>query len=108
MTFRIDNPLSEEQWQAIDNAALRILQKTGIIVPHDRVVELLSRQGGISGDGTTVRFDSKLVRENMQAMKGCEEYDTHLITGAYSHNFMDPDTCEVRSASLEDLVQSTR
>ena len=108
MRFEIKDPLSEAQWKSIEKSALAILEKTGLSVEHDGVLEVLSRKKGLRVEGRRVRFEPRLVREESKAVKGSRGYDTRLIGGAYCHNYMEADTGETRPATLKDLVRSVR
>jgi trimethylamine--corrinoid protein Co-methyltransferase len=108
MSFEIKNPLSEEQWQSIDQAALEILRRTGLKVAHDGVLGALRGQKGLRIDGSRVFLEPALVREQTKAVRGTEDYDTRLISGAYCHNYLDPGSLQPRPAKLEDLVRSVR
>jgi trimethylamine---corrinoid protein Co-methyltransferase len=108
MAFELKNPLSEEQWQSVERAAFKILKTTGMLVPHDPTLDALSGKKGITIDGQKVRFDADSLNDTIRTVKGTEAYDTEVIVGAYSHDFLDPDTNEVRTATLKDLVFSCR
>ena len=108
MRFELANPLSEAQWKSVEKAALQILEKTGMAVRHGEALRALSGISGVRVDGENVRFDPKLVKEQSRSVKGTNEYDTHLITGAYCHNYLDPATGQARKATLADLISSAR
>lgn len=108
MQFELKNPLSEAQWQSVEKAALKILKNTGLKVAHAEALEKLGAQKGLSVNGSIVRFDPEIVLEQSRAVQGTQDYDTRIMSGAYSHNYMDPFTGEIRLATLKDLVASVR
>jgi trimethylamine:corrinoid methyltransferase-like protein len=108
MQFELKNPLSEAHWQAVEQAALKILANTGLKVAHAAVLESLAGRQGLHVSGSLVRFEPALVLEQVRGVRGTEDYDTHLMSGAYSHNYMDPFTGVTRPATLADLVTSVR
>ena len=107
-SFTLAPVLSEKQLDAVDNAALDILEKVGLLVPHAEVLDELRSKPGVRIDGETVRLDRSLVRETIENTTGSGQYDTHEIAGAYSHYYLDPDTNEVRLATLDDLIKSIK
>ena len=108
MLFQMKDPLSETQWESIDRAAFDILENTGIQLDHGEVVEALGARKGVRVDGKRVRIERRLVQENIQGVKGCTEYDTPALVGAYCHNFIEADDLSVRPSTLNDLVTSLR
>ena len=109
MRFEMKDPLGEGQWEAIEGAAYEIIERTGFEVEHGEVREALSGKRGVRVEGNRVLVEREVVREGIRGMKGCEEaYDTPLVVGAYSHNFMEVETLAVRRATLADLVKSLR
>ena len=106
--WTLDDPLTEDQWQAIEDAALRILEKTGMLAPHGEAQAALAGKPGIRLDGEIVRLDPQLVREHGRSVRGTTTYDTRIITGAYCHHYMDPDSGQVRPPTVDDLVTSVR
>ena len=108
MQFEINSPLSEAQWQAVDEAGLAILERTGLRVEHDEILAVLSEHGGVNVDGDRVRLEPELVRQQAAAVQGTQAYDAPVMAGAYSHNYMEPDTGTIRTSTLEDLVLSIR
>ena len=108
MWLEIRDPLREENWQEVEKAALRILEKTGMLVGHAEVLSALAGRGGVHVAGQIVRLEPKLVREHLGAFRGTTDYDTHMISGAYSHQYLDPETNETRRPTLNDLIKSVR
>ena len=108
MHFEITSPLSEDQWQAVDNAGLAILEKTGLLVEHDEILDVLRQINGVRVDGARVRLAPELVREQVRSVQGTKAYDAHIMAGAYSHNYLEPDTGTIRPSTLDDLVVSLR
>jgi trimethylamine---corrinoid protein Co-methyltransferase len=106
--FQITPPLTETQLEKIDNAALDILNRIGVQVPHGPIRELLNGRPGIKVDGDIVRYEPALVREQIKGIRGYGGYDTHIIAGAYSANYLDPLTDHVRPPTVQDLVTSIR
>src|SRR3990172_8918668 len=108
MRFEVKNPLSEQQWQSIEEAALRILAKTGLKVTHAEILDLLSRKKGVSIDGAIVRLEPTVVLDLAKTVKGTSDYDARVMAGAYCHNYMPADSMEFRPSTLADLVRSVK
>ena len=108
MPFQINDPLSAEQWRAVEDAAFQILESTGMTVPYGPALDTLRSRPGFRVDGDRIRLDRSCVREASHAVRGSSAYDTPLISGAYSHHYLDPKTGKVRSPTLDDLVLSVR
>jgi trimethylamine--corrinoid protein Co-methyltransferase len=108
MNFQIQDPLSPEQWNRINDAALHILHNVGLQVRHAPTLDVLRSKKGVHIDGELVRFDPAVVQEEIQGIGGSGDYDTSVIAGAYSHLFMDPHNDEIRTPKMEDLVRCIR
>ena len=109
--FRLAPILTEEQLEAIDKAALKILKEIGVAVPHSETLEVLRSKEGVEVDGEIVRFDPSVVKENsknVDALKMGPDCITPEIAGAYSLNYLDPGADKPRSANREDLVRSIK
>lgn len=105
MGFEIRDQLGEAQWKSIESAALQILEKTGLAVEHDEVLCVLGGKAGVRVDRQRVRLDPKLVHEQASSVRGTQDYDTHLICGAYCHNYLDPDTGETRALIADRIAK---
>ena len=92
MRFELKPVLTDEQWNAVDKTALDILEKVGIQVPHSVILEELRGKKGVQINGEIVRYDRSLVQDQIRIIWGCSGYDTHVMGGAYSHNYLDPQT----------------
>ena len=108
MRFEMRKPLTEKQCQSIEIAALKILEKVGLEISHAETLQALEGKPGIRLDGRRVRLDPQFVLEQAKAVKGTSIYEPGLISGGYAHNFLDPETGEVRPPTLGDLVKSVR
>lgn len=106
MHFKITSALADEQLDFIDNSAFKILENVGMAISHPEILEMLKGVAGVHVNGEIVRFEKELVKHHIENVKGCEEYDAHLITGGYSHLLMDPATNEIRSPNTEDLIRT--
>ena len=95
-SLRLQSVLAEEELEAIDSAAIKILKDVGVSVPHSEVLDALSRHSGIEVNGEIVRFEPSLVIKNIQDTEGCKEYFTPVIAGAYCPNYLDADTDKPR------------
>ncbi len=100
--------LTEEQLVRIEKAGLEILERTGMLVPHGQAREILSQKMGVEVDGEVVRLSPEVVKEQTKGIRACEGYDSHTIAGAYSHNYLDADTGEMRQPTCDDLIRSIR
>ena len=108
MLFQMKDPLNETQWESIDRAVFDILENTGIQIDHGEVIQALGSKKGVRIRGKRVRLERRLVQENIQGVKGCTEYDTPALVGAYCHNFIETDNLSVRPSTFNDLVTSLR
>ncbi|MFH0795685.1 MAG: trimethylamine methyltransferase family protein [Candidatus Omnitrophota bacterium] len=106
MRFRITSALADEQLDFIDNSAFKILENVGMAISHPEILEMLKGAAGVHVNGEIVRFEKAVVKHHIENVKGCEEYDTHLITGGYSHILLDSATNETRSPNTEDLIRT--
>ncbi len=107
-SFEITPPLTETQLQKIDKTALDILDQIGVMIPHAPMRELLQGRPGITVNGDIVRYEPAVVKDQIKGIQGCGGYDTHIIAGAYSPNFLDPSTDQVRPPTVQDLITSIR
>ena len=104
-SLRLQSVLAEEELARIDGAAIKILESVGVSVPHSQVRDVLGGCSGVEVNGEIVRFEPSLVRDQIQDTKGCEEYFTPVIAGAYSPNYLDPQTDKLRYATKDDLIK---
>lgn len=108
MQYGLKSMISEEQFNKIEDAAYKILETIGMKVPHGEMLSLLSGCRGVSVNGENVRFERAAVKELIRNVKGCSDYDTHIVAGAYSHNYHDPSTDEIRPSTEHDLIRSIK
>ena len=117
--FRI---LSNSQMDAIHDASMRILARTGVRVYSDEAVELLRSAGAFVADDTLVRIPAHLIEWAVDASPGnITIYDrngaeamqlgrrrTYFGTGSDTPNVIDPRTGERRPALLADVGDFAR
>jgi trimethylamine--corrinoid protein Co-methyltransferase len=108
MTFRLQPAISQEQLALIDDMAYKILETVGMKVPSARLCDILAGCPGLSISGEIVKFARAAVREAVYGVQGCHDYDTHIVAGAYSHNYHDPHTNEIRTPTQSDLLTSIK
>ncbi len=114
--------LTQEQIADIDLAARRILQNTGVMVPHARTLELFEKAGaGVDRGGSRVRIPSELVSESLgtagrtftiygrdrskQAAFGIGKRNYNSIAG--EAHWLEPSGTR-RFATLNDVVQAAQ
>ncbi|HSL61650.1 MAG TPA: trimethylamine methyltransferase family protein, partial [Desulfotignum sp.] len=118
-------PLSEKQVETLHNAALTILENTGITYESglDDTVALLEKSGAaVDRDKRRIRLPQDMVstwiKKASQEVVLCgqnSEYDLHLTedrvhlgTGGAAIKILDPDTGDVRATTLDDLHKVSR
>jgi trimethylamine---corrinoid protein Co-methyltransferase len=111
ITHKISGGLSDTQVETVHGAALEIVEKIGITVPHKGILSLISGQDGVNIHGNNVRFRSDIVEsafEKMDYPASTREQEWGIISGAYAMNILDGGMNETRSATLEDLRAATK
>lgn len=112
--------LDQDQVQAIHDAALKILNRTGVIFEHERALDILGKAGA-EIDGRVVRFPERMVRDLIERVPYQiilpalnPELNVHLGIGRihYTNGYGAPhvrdlETGKVREASLDDLTKFT-
>jgi trimethylamine--corrinoid protein Co-methyltransferase len=118
-------PLSEKQVETVHNAALTILEKTGITYESglDDTAAMLEKNGAaVDREKKRIRLPRDMVaswiEKASQQVVLCgqnPEYDLHLSedrvhlgTGGAAIRILDPDTGELRATTLDDLQKVSR
>ena len=118
-------PLSQAQVETIHNAALQILEKTGITYEaglEDTVNMLESRGAVVDRDAQRICFSPKMIQEAVELapeqviLYGREskhdlnltEDRVHMGTGGGTIKILDPESGEVRATTLQDLYDVSR
>ena len=108
--YKLIGGLSKEQINLMHEKALWLVENTGIQVPHEGILKLLSNYDGVKIEGQTVKFIPELVMEALQKVKfPLPEYakgpDSWIISaGAHQTKIFDLETGILREAKLSDLV----
>ena len=115
--------LSSDQIYDIHMATLEVLEKTGVLVKEENALKLLDDSGAIVDfESKRVRIPQYLVEEAIQrapkSIKLCgrdpknnlrvEGNRSYFGLGGSGIYMLDPDTYQRRTATLQDLVDSTR
>jgi trimethylamine--corrinoid protein Co-methyltransferase len=118
--FRV---LSDDQLYDIHMATLEVLEKTGVLVKHDKALQLLADAGAsVNYESKRAHIPQYLVEEAIQktpkTIKLCgrdpknnlrvEGKRSYFGLGGSGIYLLDPDTLERRVATKQDLVDSTR
>ena len=115
--------LSSDQIYDIHMATLEVLEKTGVLVKEENALKLLDDSGAIVDfESKRVRIPQYLVEEAIQrapkSIKLCgrdpknnlrvEGNRSYFGLGGSGIYMLDPDTYQRRTATLQDLADSTR
>lgn len=113
--------LSTEQAEKIFNAALEVLERTGVDIYSDEALSLL-KQANCYIDGKRVRIPSYLVKKALNTVPSrlvlcdrngnrklfLEGYNSYFGPGPTCPNFIDIDTGERRKTIKQDVVNTAR
>lgn len=106
--YKLTGGLSEEQIKNIHKEALRVIEKIGIDVPHEKTVKLLSGIKGVTIKGTRVYFKDWLVDEcTIKRRYQPRDGEFRILTGVYCLNILDLDG-NTRPATTKDLVEMVK
>ena len=111
ITYRIIGGLEPDQIEQIHNAALQIVEKVGLSVPHSGILKMLAGLPGVSITGQTVCFLPDLVVRAMEKMDYPAEVRDQtggIISGAYALNYLDMDSRQLRAPTSADLRDMTK
>lgn len=118
-------PLSADQIETIHDAALQILEKTGITYENglEATVAMLAANGArVNETNKNITFDRRLITEQIALApekvvlwgRGdnldlhLQGNRVHLGTGGAAIRILDPETGDVRSTTLDDLYNVSR
>lgn len=63
-----NGPLSGENIESIFNKALWFLENKGLVIEHQKILEIINQKGGlVNFDTKLVRFSEKLIRESIES-----------------------------------------
>jgi trimethylamine---corrinoid protein Co-methyltransferase len=117
------NLLSREQCQALHNASLEILRRTGVRICHPEALDLLRDTDAVIADDNLVRFPPGLVewalkqapshlalceRGAGKALARLDEGQVYFGTGSDCLNYLDPRSGEHRPFTTQDVVDCVR
>jgi len=113
-TYRID--FTREMLEECCHAAVRLVAEEGMVVRHDRFLDVIRGKPGVTIDGSRVRFDKSLVERTLETAidKERERLEKRSVrdpaadewiveTGSFSMAVLDALTNQVRDATREDL-----
>lgn len=106
--YNLAGGLTQAELNDLHRKALRLIETTGIRIPHKDFLATLKGRKGVTIDGERVRYKSSLVEKMTADMGGYPDYDYSLLVGAYSHNYLDPETNTLRQPQYADLVHSVK
>ncbi len=106
--YGLGGGLSTDQIDLLHEKALYLVEKVGVVIPHEGILNLLSDYRGVRIENGNVKFKSDLV---VKALKNAKyplpEYAKNnwiVSAGAHQTNFFDLDTGKVRQTTLKDLI----
>jgi len=106
--FSLEGGLTKEQIDLMHEKALYLIEKVGIHIPHEGILDILSNYAGVKIKKENVKFGSDLVLKALKKAKyALPEYakDNWIISaGAHQMNIIDSDTGKVRKTTLKDLI----
>ena len=112
-TFNISGGFSKTQLEEIRSGAIRVLNKVGMKVSHERLLAMLSVSEGVSVEEQRVRFSSDLCeryldrfRTEQQDAPRCEDY--RLEGPWYPSNILEAETGRIRPGTCEDVRRLIR
>lgn len=114
-------PLSDDQVKKIHQAALQILERTGVQVEEPQAVDLFQKAGAII-DGNRVRIPESLINQALKTARKkvllagrdpkndliLEGSRVHIGTGGAALQVLDLGTDTIRSAVLKDVADMAR
>ena len=114
-------PLTDQQVSQIHQAALTILERTGVQVEEPQALAYFQK-GGARIDGNRVRIPPRLVEKTLQSARNkvilagrdpgndliLEGSRVHIGTGGAALQVLDLDTGQVRAAALKDAADMAR
>lgn len=109
--YKLIGGLSEDDMQKMHNAMLDIIQNVGLKVPHQGILDLLSKKNGVKIEGQVVKFVPGLVEKAISDMKYPDyavNADYIINQGAYELNVLDTNTDKIRPATTDDLVDMVK
>ena len=106
--FTLKGGLTEAQIDLLHEKALYLVEKVGVDIPHEGILNLLSSYNGVKIENKNVKFKSDLV---LKALKNAKyplpEYAKNnwiVSAGAHQTNFFDLNTGKIRQTTLNDLI----
>lgn len=111
IAYDIGGGLTPAMIRQIQEAALRVIERVGLVVPHAGIRSLLADHIGVSITGEIVRFKPFLVEKAIREMSYPDSVwnlEWGIISGAYEMNVTDLRDGHVREATLADLRELTK
>jgi trimethylamine--corrinoid protein Co-methyltransferase len=108
--FELAGGLADEQIKLLHEEALKLVEETGIQIPHDGILKLLSNYDGVTIEKGNVRFRRDLALKALkEARYDVPPYAGWLIdAGAHQTMYYDLDSRKVRPPTLQDLIDMTK
>ncbi len=113
MNLHLAGGFDERKIEEIVGGAIRVLEKTGVVLEHEKALKMLSDIKGIKVKNKKVLFSEEICREYLEKYKKDERNRSHhkqfKLEGPWSaFYFLDPKTQDIRPATKEDLRYSLR
>jgi trimethylamine--corrinoid protein Co-methyltransferase len=112
--FTLQGGLGRGQIDEMHEKALYLVEKVGVNIPHNEVLDLLSNYNGVKIEKNTVRFKDDLVEDALKKSKYIiPEYAKNgvswvISSGVNQTKYYDLDTKKIRDPNTADLVDLTR
>jgi trimethylamine--corrinoid protein Co-methyltransferase len=110
----IEGGFSDQDIERLWQAALELVKKVGLKVPHDGIRQQVAGFDGVWIRDETVFFSADLV-EKARAAQDYSDWPSELgpenpnvVAGAYAKNVLDPETNQIRPALSKDLIECTK
>lgn len=111
ISYQLAGGLTAANMRCIHDAALGLIERVGLRVPHEVVRRLLADYQGVSVEGERVRFEPDLVQQALAAQTYPQSVTTRefsINTGAYEMSIIDLHSGAFRPATYRDLVDMTK
>lgn len=106
--FTLGGGLTKKQIDLMNEKALYLVENTGIHIPHEGILKLLSNYDGVKIENEFVKFKSDLVLKALKESKyDLPEYASSnwiIDAGAHQTSYYDLDTYKLRAPTSEDLI----
>ena len=105
--YRLSGGLTPEQIGLMKRKAIELVERVGLHVPHQGILDLLRQHDGVKVEGETVKFRPELVEKALAAARfPLPEYygkEWVISAGAHQPKMHDLETGALRDTTLQDL-----